>query len=105
MDPIEQKLQEVLDTISALKVSDNEKLRLYGMVQESFEDVVMPIVISHISKDRLEALTADETKITVERYKDLIAEATKDGVAYEEIEQALNTVLTEIASALKEETV
>jgi len=102
---MEEKLSAILARIDASNQSEDDKVRLYGVIAEGLKASVWPVLISQIPKDKLEKVTSLSGKEAVKGYLSLIDDATKDGKVLDEIDETLNKLLDEVDTALKEENI
>ena len=100
---MEEKLKAIVTRVEQSKLSEEDKAELYATISEGLQATVWPVLLKYMPKEKLEAMAADKSKITVESYAQLIEDSVKDGVALKEIEQLMNDVLQEVDTALKEE--
>ena len=101
---MEQKLKAIVERIEKSKLTDDEKGELYTTISEGLQATVWPILLQHMPKEQLSFLSADpKTRVTVESYAKLIEDTIKDGAALKEIDDLMNSVLSEVEKALSEE--
>lgn len=103
---MEEKLKAIVERIELSKLSEEEKAELYATISEGLQATVWPVLLKYMPKEQLEFLSADpKSRVTVESYAKLIEDTIKDGEALKEIEGFMNSVLSEVDKALKEEEV
>lgn len=101
---MEEQLKAIVTRIEKSKLSEEDKAELYATISEGLQATVWPILLKYMPKEELEFLSADpKSRVTVESYGKLIEDTIKDGEALKEIENLMNSVLSEVDGALKEE--
>lgn len=100
---MEERLNSILARIEKSGLSEEDKIKLYGIISESMKAAIWPSLVSRMSKDKIDSLGKASGKDTVYAYIALIEEATKDEKALDEINETLGKLLDEVDAALKEE--
>lgn len=99
---MEEKLRAIVTRIDSSKLDSMDKDELYKMLASGLDAVVLPILLKHMPKDQLAALSADPARVTIELYTKLIDTTFQDGVAFGEIQAAMERLLSETDATLKE---
>lgn len=101
---MEERLKAIVTRIEKSKLSENDKAELYATISEGLQATVWPVLLKYMPKEELEFLSADpKGRVTVESYAKLIEDTIKDGEALKEIDGLMNSVLSEVDTALSEE--
>jgi len=100
---MEERLQSILDRIEQSSLSEEDKIKLYGIISESMKAAIWPALVSRMSPDKITDLEKANGRDAVYAYIALIEEATKDEKALDEINETLGKLLDEVDVALKEE--
>ena len=100
---MEERLQAILERIEISSLSEEDKIKMYGIISEGLKASIWPALMSNMPKEKLESFLKQPAKATVESYISLIEDATKSGKALDEVEETMNTLLDEIESVLTEE--
>lgn len=100
---MEERLQAILSRIEQSSLSEEDKIKLYGIISESMKAAIWPALVSRMPKEKISSLEQAKGKDAVYSYIALIEEATKDETALDEINTTLSGLLDEIDAALKAE--
>lgn len=101
---MEERLKAIVTRIEQSKLSEADKAELYATISEGLQATVWPVLLKYMPKEELEFLSADpKGRVTVESYAKLIEDTIKDGEALKEIDGLMNSVLSEVDTALTEE--
>lgn len=99
---MEEKLRELVARIEIAPLENSDKDHLYVQVRHALQAAVIPVLVSHLPKDKLRELTHNLSSITLDRYIQFIADTVNADGVMEEIEAAMISVLETIDAALLE---
>lgn len=99
---MEDKLRAIVTRIEASVLTDEEKYRLYDTIAQELRMTAVPILLKYVPEEKVQALAADTSKVSVESMTTLIADTISDGKALEEMGAILDELLTELDQALSQ---
>lgn len=100
---MEAQLKAIVERVEKSKLSDEQKVKIYTLISEGLESMVMPILIKYMPKDQLEGLSKEPGKVTIEAYAKLIGDTITDGQALTEIDLWMKQMVSEVDKALQEQ--
>lgn len=100
---MEDRINAIVARIEASTLPDTDKMKMIGMVSEGLKASIWPTLLSHMPKDKVEAVTKQPTKVSIDTYLSLIEEATTDDKVLDEINTTMGKLLDEIEHVLAEE--
>ncbi len=99
---MEDKLRALLSKIEASDLTDEQKDKMLGILVDELEALVQPVLLKYVDPAKLEALSTSEQKVTVESFINLTKEAIGDPEALPELSAAMEQVLVEYETVMKE---
>ena len=99
---MEDKLRALLSKIEASDLSDEQKDKMLGILVDELEALVQPVLLKYVDSTKLEALSTSEQKVTVESFINLMKEAISNPAALPELSAAMEQVLVEYETVMKE---
>lgn len=100
---MEERITAIIERIESSSLSEEDKMKMIGMISEGLKASIWPTLLSHMPQDKLEAFTKEPGKATIEGYLSLIEDATTDEKVLDEIHDTMNALLDEVEAVLTEE--
>jgi|GEM_PF-7129860 len=100
-DP-EARITNIVRRIDQSDLLDSDKIHLFAEIADGLKAAVLPVLLTHVSREELTAMSRNPASVTLDRYIEFIAHAFDEGVATDDVVRSLGAVIIEIERALEE---
>ena len=97
---MEEKVKSIVAKVNASGISDTEKAAIFAEISLGLRKLVWPVLIKHMPKDKLTALTSGAEPVTIDNYIELIKAAVADRGMFPELNRVINDTLVDVEAVL-----
>jgi hypothetical protein len=96
LDQAKSTLQTIIDRIESSSLSEGQKSQAFEKIESLLKEVILPVLVNHMPKEKLDAFIQDPDHATVEEYGELIETALSDKTTMPEIIDLTHQLLLDI---------
>jgi len=93
---LQQKLNEIIQKIDNSPFSSTQKNQLKAQVFELLKKAVLPVMVKHMPKDKLQKFIDEPEHTTIDQYGELFADALDDKSTMPELLELMDQILDQI---------
>ncbi len=99
---LEKRLTDIVIRIEKSGLSVQDKEEIYAQISLNLHQIVLPVLMKYISKEELNDLDKNPSKVSVETFTHLMKQPFSDARVYEEVNMLANAVLDDVEKGLSE---
>jgi hypothetical protein len=96
LDQAKSTLQAIIDRIESSSLSDEQKTQAFEKIESLLREIILPVLVNHMPKEKLDAFIRDPDHTTVEKYGELMEAALSDKTTMPEIMELTHQLLLDI---------
>jgi hypothetical protein len=97
---LQEKLNNILEKIDNFPFSSTQKNQLKEKIFELLKKAILPIMVKHMPKDKLQKFIDEPEHTTIDQYGELFADALDDKSTMPELLKLMDQILDGISATL-----
>jgi hypothetical protein len=94
-------LKSIVERVEKSHLSQNKKEQVYVIMSQSLHAAVLPVLVKHMPKEKLENLSMKAEKVKVNEYYQLMNESLDGGATLLEMDNLMKEMLLSAEKELK----